>query len=313
MIEKKIKYRLRKNSDSPDDSVKRQSFAQLPEQHISMVGVRVQGHANSGESKRQFSARPFLPAEVGRKNLVQSPRTASRNEFLKRARQAREAEELSSPEPDDGKLPAIKDTLLIIKGPRERENTKDSQERLKLPKLKRTSPKDASRCSPSSFTQSNFCCPSITEAKSRRLPEISKGLSCKEALPKLPDLKAKQNNFMTNSGRNGGFAGIEERQRCLKQRKQMFLPNLNQNCELSTNGSIMENSYMNDSFRQSRRGSRRIRSGQKSASERRREIALSSPMEVLPFEDELVGKSCPKSRREKQRQKSGLPSLKTNF
>lgn len=328
-----MKNRLRKSEKSPD-----KTSDVLPtigsERQMSMVGVQLHGSAKSRTMKHDFPARSFLPADLGRKHLVQSPETTSRSELLLRAKKLRERVEQISPV-QQTKLPNIGEGLSVSKTGTNNQKIEiddnfpemrgsvvktgyifgDSEDKITLPKLKRTGSSDVGRNSPDFQMPAVYHGSGGVDGRAKGPTEIEKGLISNDTT-KLPELRVKQNNLVSTCGRNVSYVGTEDRQLCLKQRKQMFLPNLSQNCELSTNGNIMEGNYSinsNEVRRQSRKSSRKIKSGQKSASERRRELLLSSPLEALQaFEDELVGTSCPKSKREKRRKKSALPSLKSN-
>lgn len=279
MVEKRAKHRIQKNENTTKETAEKRPSPNL---QMSMVGIRLSDTAKSAKSKRKFPACSFLPAELGRKHLVQSPGTASRQELLVRAKKLGEAVQSISPEQVYGKLPAINkdgstpksgefykkrvlnENFLVIKGGKDMRSTGEEELPLKLPKLRRNTPREFVR-QPQTF-QSSAHYSTSNDGKANFRHEILNGLGNNEALPKLPELIIKQNNYV---GRNEKFVSKEEKQCNLKQRMHVFLPSLSQNCEMSKNGSAIDGAQCTiGSEPRCRRGTKKLNCGQKSANER---------------------------------------------
>ena len=235
MIDKKAKFRLRVSDKSPEEQVEKLSALPACPAQISMVGVGLQGKKNNSKTMKVSSPCSFLPAEVGRKNLVQSPLTAARNEYLKKVRQDREAAERSSPDSDKGRLPDIDiksskfsrpnsgspqgnfkmnfDPVTMC-GPRGKQTENiDGPERITLPAIQASPLIEQKRKSAASnryngmnWESIDIKCPNSAEGRSRKLPEIRRAPSSRisendscENLPVLPELTGvKQSSVNSN-------------------------------------------------------------------------------------------------------------------
>lgn len=358
MIRKNSKCRLRNHNGSAE---KRQveKLPPCPVQ-MSMFGVRLMGASKSAKAERPqstihntspISPLPFLPTELGRTHLVQSPDTAARCDFLSRAREARENAECSSPDSDADRLPLIKEggyrqrqevnhwispreAFTYECDPRGLENHGSAgSDKVRIPEIKISLPKISPLKSANTQKHQHAMngevltgsIPRSAEELLRRLPEINRLGHEKNSFTNMDENSSRfpatrANRDIPSPSLYSPIVAfgqtVEQQLSDLKRRKQLFLPSLSKHCELVSNGNILEANCSNrsglDVPRESRRGNRPVRSGKlmdNSTTKR-----LSSPKEIAPFEEKMVGTACPKSKRSrKQRQKSGLPSLKTNF
>ena len=358
MIRKNSKCRLRNHNGSAE----KKQVEKLPPcpVQMSMFGVKLMGASKSAKTERPqstihntspISPIPFLPNAIGRTHLVQSPDTAARCDFLKRAREARENAECSSPDSDADRLPVIKpgghrlrlqdnhwisprEAFAYESDSRGRENDSSAgSDKVRLPEIRISSSK-VRPLKPANSQELQHAMngeiligsnPRSAEERHRRLPEINrhekekKSLTNKnENISRFPATRANPDIASPSAYPPIAAFGqaVDQQLSDLKRRRQLFLPSLSKNSELVSNGNICESNSASrnglDAPRETRRGNRPVRSGKlvdNNATKR-----LSSPKEVAPFEEKMVGTACPKSKRSrKQRQKSGLPSLKTKF
>ena len=227
-----------------------------------MVGARLSG---SGKSKGDLSPPSFLPAEVGRKHLVQKPKTASRRATLVRTKQPQEAG------PDDRRLPllksdlpktesgiiqnnmAIKFNFLKISEQAKSESMiqTNPEERFKLPKLR----KNASNATSAANSKCRFPGSNLTGSNQTSFPVISSGFNKTESLSEGPNLMVAGNNKISNERRNSRFS-CKNQEMSLAQRQLVILPKLGHNYCLTSDRSLREAEFCNsrhDSMRHRRK------------------------------------------------------------